>query len=310
MKTKKIITKMVSLLVIASMTMGLSGCGNQTKEITADKFCKASEKIEGTQIELDDIADIDSDDLEDGIYLTATIDDIAEFLDDELDMDLDDAQDSLDSIADMADADIDFDLEDDVQDASAYIRVNDDDKDIMIAATINFTDSDIPADMFSNIDELQDYIDDEVDAANDILEDADVDREIEFNLEDLGSKYYKVGRDSGYLYLNVNCADLMENWGDDMEEACDEIDVDFDDQMDDVENMVVSAAIFYSGSSMTFIVFANGDGETDTLDTFCSTLGVTSPASLDSNTDLLAAYMLATLSGESGSIDYATAILE
>ena len=71
--------KVIALIVTASMAASLAACSS----VSAKKLTNiASKDLEAEEVDLDDIEDLEDDEMEDGVYFTATGEDLEDFIDD------------------------------------------------------------------------------------------------------------------------------------------------------------------------------------------------------------------------------------
>lgn len=276
--------KIVALLLSASMVMGaFTGC-SKVKKVNQKSMEKAAEKFDAEVYDdVDDMEDIESDDLEDGVLLEFDNDAISDFVDDN--MDEDDIEEAIDMINEFLDTDIEIDL-DDIEEASSYIRAED--GNVMVIAQIDLGNEDVMGELFNGILDAQDDANDLIEDYLDELEDVEYFEDFEINLENLSrDEYYFNGNNVGYLKMSVTVEDIENFIEEDLPGIIDDLDMDIDeddledvidDVLDEFDFDIIAGGLYFNGSTVVLTaVFSDDEDFTADYEAYMKSLGLASP---------------------------------
>lgn len=272
MKMKKFMAAMLAV----SMMAAFAGCA-KVKSISGDDFRAACDSLGASEVDPEDnTSDLEEDELEDGFYMVMDSDYIEEHMGDVNYMT------SELSTFGVGTTDIEQIIEaDDVEEMTVYGR-----------ADQNIDDIDSPEDIgdltINAVIAAQITLND-ADKSEDIMEGlADAFDEYGIDVEDLSSDEYYVGKNEGYLKINVSVEDLVAAFTEsDIYDIITSMSDDFD--VDDyTEDMTGSASIaFYvKGENVILVLNLNINEDPSFCNDFCSELGVADPSKLPSNTML------------------------
>lgn len=290
---KSVMKRFVAVMVAGSMVFALAACGRPTPE----KFKEtAIKKLEATEIDIDDIKDIQEDeektkdfkkDLEDGIVIYATGDDIEDQIDSEDDVEerKEKAEETLKELkkngVDVEEI-LGFDPSDwetdDIQDMTIYsIGDNlDDNKKACSesAIVIQFADKDKANETFESI-------------ATNYVERSGIDLE-ELNKGEIVSKgksiQFIINGDSdliGDLIIDIMYifADKTEMDEEQIEEQIKEAKIQVKEGLD--SDIAFTFGLYYDNGIMTIVFGYSMTGDLDNIAIISETLGVTDPTTVE-----------------------------
>ena len=272
MKMKRI----VALALAASLVASFAGCA-KVKSISNDDFNAACEAQGAEEVDYDDM-ESDEDAVEDGVYCVLDSDDIEEIMSDEY------------TSYTLEQYDLSFDWED-VELASVFMKGSgiEDIDDISDPEDLADVEADLAVGIqitFSEDDKTEDFFNSIADA---------MDEQLDVNIDDLSGSEYYLGKNEGYLKINISAEDLAAAF---LESELYEILGDMDeDSLSDVEEVIdsisgnICVASYMKGENLVVVIGAGLNSDTATLDSFCSDLGIASPSKVSANAELAQAIM-------------------
>ena len=290
---KSAMKKFVAVMIAGSMVFALAACGKPTPEKFKNSAVK---KLGATEIDIDDIEDMQKDkesaeelqdDLEDGVVLYVTGDDLEDLMDDEKDVEerKEEAEEALDELKengiDVEDI-IGFDPSDwdvdDIEDMTVYSIGDNLDKTEKVslegAAVIQFADKEKANEAFEGFD-------------TNYVETSGINLD-ELNKGEIVSKGHNVqfilNGDSDLIGdLIVDLVTLLADKTDmDKELAKEEIKEfksKIKEQID--EDIVFTLGVYYNNGTMTIIYGISMKGDLDNIPEIAKTLGVTDPTKIE-----------------------------
>ncbi len=290
---KSAMKKFVAVMIAGSMVFALAACGKPTPEKFKNSAVK---KLGATEIDIDDIEDMQKDkesaeelqdDLEDGVVLYVTGDDLEDLMDDEKDVEerKEEAEEALDELKengiDVEDI-IGFDPSDwdvdDIEDMTVYSIGDNLDKTEKVslegAAVIQFADKEKANEAFEGF-------------ATNYVETSGINLD-ELNKGEIVSKGHNVqfilNGDSDLIGdLIVDLVTLLADKTDmDKELAKEEIKEfksKIKEQID--EDIVFTLGVYYNNGTMTIIYGISMKGDLDNIPEIAKTLGVTDPTKIE-----------------------------
>lgn len=270
MKLKKLTAVLLTLSLVASV----AGC-SKVKSVSAEDFIAACEKMDASEVDPEDMSDLDADDYEDGVYCVMDADYIEDNWDDaEGDINAYSAYGlSTPNVFDDFEAE-DFEqmvvfckmAQDGVDDINAPEDVEDATFDIVMGMQITLADDDRTEEIMNNIADLLD--------------------EINIDVDDLSSGEYGASSKEGFLKLHMDLAEFAQAIKD--SDAYDMLS-GFAGDMDDIDAVLdslsgdLAVAVYVKGQNIVIVVGSALNQDADLLPTFCSKLGVGDPLKVDSN---------------------------
>ena len=290
---KSAMKKFVAVMIAGSMVFALAACGKPTPE----KFKEAAiKKLEATEVDIDDLEDIQKDkdkaedlqdDLEDGIVIYATGDDLEDLIDDEQDVEerKEQAEETLKELKkngidveeilgfDPSDWDVD-----DVEDMTIYAIGDDlDDKEkscVEGAVVLQFADKEKANEAFEGF-------------ATNYVEKSGIDLK-ELNKGEIVSKGHSIqiilNGDSdliGDLIVDL-MALLADKTGMDKDLAKEQVKEAKSKIKESIDKDVVfTFGLYYNNGTMTIIYGYSMSGDLDNIATIAKTLGVTDPTTVE-----------------------------
>lgn len=269
MKLKKV----VALMLAASMLAAVAGC-SKVKAVTGADFVAACEKMGAEEVDYEDMEDVEDSDLEDGIYCVLDSDAIAEVYEDYENS----SSSSSMSMYGVSAPDIDSVVEaDDIEEATIFAKMDQNIDDIESEDDIADLDVNVVIGIQMTLTAS--------DMAEDIMEGmADNLDELGIDVEDLSSDEYYVGKNEGYLKVNVTADDLIaaftesETYG-----YLEDMDTGIEDIIDGLTGDICIAT-YINGENVVVVIGVGVNNTTEYLDEFCGYLGIPTPSDLPSNT--------------------------
>lgn len=295
---KSAMRKFVAVMIAGSMVFALAACGKPTPEKFKEKAVK---KLEAKEVDLDDLKEVSEDkdasdefeeDLEDGIVLYATGDDLEDLADDEEEVEnkKEEAEDTLDELKengiDVEDI-IGFDPSDwdvdDIEDMTLYAIGDgfDKDEDVCIegAVVIQFADKDKANEAFEGF-------------ATNYLETSGIDLK-KLNNGEIVSK----GNSTQFI-INGDADLIGDLIGDLMGVFADKTEMDEDEKKEAIkelksrvkeginEDIAFTLGVYYNNGTMTIIFGLSMDGDLDNIPEIAKTLGVKDPTTVEMSDEM------------------------
>lgn len=267
MKAKKV---MAVLLAVALMGSA-AGCA-KVKAVTADDFIAACEKLGAVETDYDDASASDDSDLEDGMYVVLDSDQVEEIF-------AEASSSSSSAMMGVSAPDINSIIEpEDIEQMVILVRAEQNFDDITDADDI--ADLDVDAVVAAHVSLTSaDLVEDIMDGLADSLDDVDID------VENLSADEYYVGKNEGYLRVNISAEDLIAAFLEsDTAGYLEAMGTDTDIFEGLTGN--VCLATYINGENMVIVMGAGVNNTTASLDDFCGYIGLQSPSKLDSNPEV------------------------